>query len=635
MELVAASITGWRRFATKTNLQTNGKLVSFLGPNEAGKSSLLEALRFLGTAEGAQSGDFARDADPASLLIVGFFCLTQEEREESGLTVPSRLILTKGATGAATLSIEPAPAARSTEARDKTCSQLDKAIRNKKFSEFLKDEEMENLVNTLNSIRSTIDEDFSSDLLAVINRCSNSLKQLNLYSFPQYIKNLSEVLDGLYEFEVAPNPTERALAVLEDKIPPILLFGAGDRDLRHEYDFDDLASNIPRALENLASIASLDLKALVDAVDEDDAPKIETIRVRANKALKKRFKEAWSQSGVTVSLVIRDRVLNVLIENENDQYTALAERSDGFRQFVALQSFAMKEHASEPILLIDEAELHLHYDAQADLVQMLSKQKVAKKIIYTTHSAGCLPEDLGNGVRLVLPDQKNSAVSKVVNRFWGSEEPGFSPLLIGMGASTLAFFPIRRALMVEGETEMLLLPSLIREALSVDTLGFQIVPGLSKADKSRLPTLGSKAGHVGYLVDGDGGGKGLQIELRKQKISEESIFVLPSPEGQESEIEDFVSPAILLKSLNILAQKFTPGCATIKIPTLSGPARSVVLSSAYQKVTKKVLSKTDLAYEVLGLLNAGEPIKIIDAGKRKAFVALCGKIRKYFEKSSE
>ena len=122
-----------------------------------------------------------------------------------------------------------------------------------------------------------------------------------------------------------------------------------------------------------------------------------------------------------MSFSVRDRNLNIVIENEPTEFTNLAERSDGFRQFVALQSFTMKERAEKPILLIDEAETHLHYDAQAALVQMLQKQQVASKVIYSTHSAGCLPEDLGNGVRLVAKTGPSS--SKIINRFWSSPEP--------------------------------------------------------------------------------------------------------------------------------------------------------------------------------------------------------------------
>ena len=118
-----------------------------------------------------------------------------------------------------------------------------------------------------------------------------------------------------------------------------------------------------------------------------------------------------------------------------------------------------------PILLIDEADIHLHYDAQADLIQMLSHQQQAAQVIYTTHSAGCLPKDLGTGVRLVEPN-KDQERSGVENWPWQKDQ-GFGPLLLGMGASTLAFVPTRAALIGEGGSEIVLLPTLIREAVGL------------------------------------------------------------------------------------------------------------------------------------------------------------------------
>jgi predicted ATP-dependent endonuclease of OLD family len=343
-------------------------------------------------------------------------------------------------------------------------------------------------------------------------------------AFPKYAATLKGNLESLFQHESELNPSQIAGEYITENLPKILLFGKAERALEQSYALDDLLSSVPAALENLMAVANLNIKLLVAAVNADDAAEIESIRAAANAKLKSRFEEDWSQSGVSASFSIKDRNLNIIIESEATKFTNLAERSDGFRQFVALQSFTMKERADKPILLIDEAETHLHYDAQADLIQMLYRQDVASKVIYSTHSAGCLPEDLGNGVRLIA--STGPSTSKIINRFWGSPEPGFSPLLIGMGASTLAFFPIRKALLVEGEAEMILLPTLLRHILGAQFLGFQIVPGLAKANKSQLPLSASRANHVGYLVDGNVGGRALAKELRANHVPDQCIFSL-------------------------------------------------------------------------------------------------------------
>src|SRR5262245_25987476 len=47
MRLIAFSVEGYRRFVEKTSVKLHGDLVAFVGPNEAGKSSLLRALAHL------------------------------------------------------------------------------------------------------------------------------------------------------------------------------------------------------------------------------------------------------------------------------------------------------------------------------------------------------------------------------------------------------------------------------------------------------------------------------------------------------------------------------------------------------------------------------------------------------------
>ena len=96
----------------------------------------------------------------------------------------------------------------------------------------------------------------------------------------------------------------------------------------------------------------------------------------------------------------------------------IRERSDGLRQFVALVALAAHQpNPVPPILLIDEVETHLHYNAQADLIEVLTEQNAARQIVYTTHSAACLPQDLGLGVRVVEGLGERTA-SKVRQNFW-------------------------------------------------------------------------------------------------------------------------------------------------------------------------------------------------------------------------
>ena len=47
MRLTSIQLHGYRRFSTKETLMVENKLIALVGPNEAGKSSVLDALRWL------------------------------------------------------------------------------------------------------------------------------------------------------------------------------------------------------------------------------------------------------------------------------------------------------------------------------------------------------------------------------------------------------------------------------------------------------------------------------------------------------------------------------------------------------------------------------------------------------------
>ena len=120
-----------------------------------------------------------------------------------------------------------------------------------------------------------------------------------------------------------------------------------------------------------------------------------------------------------------------VVDTDTRRFTRIEERSEGLRAFVTLALF-LGSQALEvpPILLIDEAELHLHSDAQADLVGGLLKQINATQVWYTTHSPACLPSDLGTGIRLL---ERHDEKSDIKSHFWTNNEPGFGPLQLSPG----------------------------------------------------------------------------------------------------------------------------------------------------------------------------------------------------------
>jgi predicted ATP-dependent endonuclease of OLD family len=206
-------------------------------------------------------------------------------------------------------------------------------------------------------------------------------------------------------------------------------------------------------------------------------------------------------------------------------------------------------------VLIDEAEVYLHYDAQADLINVFTEQLYAAKIIYTTHSAGCLPRDLGNGIRAVSPIG-DTGRSTFRNNIWGGENAGVSPLVFAMGATTFAFLPARHVLMVEGNSDAMLYPTLFREASETELLDFQVVPRLATVTPSRLPQLLSDGGAVAFLVDGDAAGDEYCRALLRAGVPAHRIFSLKRAFRAALELEDLIDPKHYAAAVNATLKTF-------------------------------------------------------------------------------
>jgi hypothetical protein len=262
---------------------------------------------------------------------------------------------------------------------------------------------------------------------------------------------------------------------------------------------------------------------------------------------------------------------------------------------------------------------------------MLASQTVSPKVIYSTHSAGCLPEDLGQGVRLIGSDPHDDAGSIIRNKFWQSDANGFAPLLFGMGASTLAFFPTRRAVLVEGPVDMLLYPSMFREATGTAVTGFQFVPGLSAAAQTLAPPIPSAAAHIGYLVDGDPGGQALRDGLIAAGVAPDRIIVLRNSDNSAVELEDFIDPTILLAAANNLLNRFHAGADNLAASSLSLSHRMASLETAYEAAAGVPLPKIELAYELLDLLDDDPELQVLDRRRLKSFCSIVSRVQRLFE----
>jgi len=276
---------------------------------------------------------------------------------------------------------------------------------------------------------------------------------------------------------------------------------------------------------------------------------VRDIREKANATLQQRM-EAWQQDPrIAVVLENEGAVLRIHVQSGSGPTMAFRERSDGLRQFVALVALtAHQPNPMRPILLIDEVETHLHYNAQADLIDVLTTQTAARQVVYTTHSAACLPQDLGLGVRVVEGLGEHTA-STVRQNLWQATRPGLGSLLMAMGASSLVYVTLRPGVIAEGESDLILLPTLMREAIGSESVGFAVVPGASTTPPERIAGLDLQGVRTVWVLDADDAGRTRRGQLIDAQIPSERILLLA--DDISLEVEDLIAPATYVEAVRL------------------------------------------------------------------------------------
>ncbi|MEM9942051.1 MAG: AAA family ATPase [Planctomycetota bacterium] len=619
MKLVWFEIEGYKRFAEHSKVNLSEKLVAIVGPNEAGKTSLLRCLQHFNHrkafVDSGGSQELTRGAaiEDDDTIAEWTFALDDDDRaaikDIPEATSVRWYAIEKKKTGKAFFSLKPWPKRdisirqRLREELEGALSKLAEANNSDPDDEGTRDysgliEKFSELSAELTSKEGSLPE----SIIDKIVEYSTIVRKTPLSGFEKKLKEL-------HSHEAMDSPSDRVGTILSKRQPNFLMFSTSDRNLKSEYDLSPFfrvanpqrgipgPEEIPTALQNLAHAANLDLESLHQAQSNNDRGRVATILEKAQEKITELVQDSWTQSKLTVSFELDGQRFQILIRSMEGEYVKVVERSDGLRQFVALLMFLARQPNTEckPILLIDEAESRLHYDAQADLTQVLAKQQLASKVIYTTHSIGCLPEDLGSGIRMVVAGDPNSVIE---NYFWNSQRPGFSPLLFAMGAQTLAFLPIRYAMIAEGAADMILVPAMLKAFLGKEHLGFQVVPGLSSGTSSEIAILDNESTRTAYLVDGDRAGRLMYAKIKEAGVAEKMILSLPKIDGEETVIEDYVPIETYMSAVSEELRR-SGSESSIVADDLPRPNRPKRLEEWCKKNNVNVPSKRMVAYHVV------------------------------------
>jgi predicted ATP-dependent endonuclease of OLD family len=546
LELLGLELNCFRRFE-KASIDLLGQPIAIVGPNEAGKSSLLEALVHLNDQERIVDSDITRQTSPpdSAEIIKAWFSLDAGDRAAIAhipeASAVSRFNVAKQRQG--TLVGQPEPPLRRDRAPRKEALALLQRVMASRWADDNSDV-VEEFFPPAETVLESDEANITAEDRAKLSALAGELEAEPPSTNPG---KLASALKKAVDHESKPHPHSLVVAALLARRPEFLLFEEEDRELEGVYDLASAASDPPIALTNFAQLAKLPLVEVAAAAGRADFGALEGYQRAANASLGSAFSSAWQQSVMSVQVRLDHSELRAIVQNRSGNFTELGERSQGLRIFVALIGYlGPTQRKIAPVLLIDEAETHLHYDAQADLVRVLTYQDAAAKVIYTTHSAGCLPLDLGTGIRAVVMEDGDR--SSIENSFWllGA---GYTQLIMAMGATALAFTPTRRAAIGEGACEAILLPTLLREAVDPTEVDYQIAPGLSNASQEAIAHFDLEAARVAYIVDGDTAGARIAKRLTDAGIRADRIVALGGA-ASGSTLEDLLDKAVYRDAVN-------------------------------------------------------------------------------------
>ena len=498
MKLIKARIQNYRSIKDTGEFDIEELKTIMVGPNEAGKTVILQALQKLNRPDGVDGFDEIRDY-PRSLyndittgkvkaedveVVRGYFILDDEDKK----VVPKEFhectyVLYRKLNNEGRYFLLNAPNKKNFADIKNDLSRLSSHI----DKEFLKDEDNSDKTKPSVSLKritddlsdtSTLSEDTISKLNKWLEENYPLVDEDNTKEENRYEKLTEEIKFNL-EFEKTEKliSSRKPVFVLFNnffKVKPLIhLEHLADRvegqllDDDKYYDYGNLCllkllGFSPRDLSNIGKTASPNkndsdaLKEYRDTLDKRSY-QLDAASIR----LTKEIKAIWNPNpnrpeAEKINISADGQYLKVSVEDDIGVKIELDQRSEGFQWLVSFYvvffAEAMDKHKNA-ILLLDEPGMSLHGLKQRDFRTTLSKLSEENQTIYTTHSPFLVGSDELDLVRVVeLKDREEG--TKVHTTISSSDPAGLLPLQEALGYDLAqSLFSQTKNLVLEGLTD--------------------------------------------------------------------------------------------------------------------------------------------------------------------------------------
>ncbi len=320
-------------------------------------------------------------------------------------------------------------------------------------------------------------------------------------------------------------------------------------------------------VRNLLYLAELDIEQL-EGMKHSPSKLIKFLGA-ASKNLTQRLNPSWKGEAINVELRLNPgNILSVVLSDVHKDGTItntglLNRRAEGFKwTFSFIVNFAaetQKAELKEAILLLDEPARNLHPTQQMGISDLLKNLAGSNQVLYATHSPFMI-FDYTPGNLLVVELDRKKHLSKIFYDYWKADDATLTPILYGLSKGLVDSitdreigFNSRPLIIVETMSDTMYLNAFDKflQDPNISMNPLNVVPAYSKNSVLPLSLFYNNHGYNMFvLLDNDYESNQIASQLKNNKILETQIIFFESGGNLLQSIEDYMITEDYLYAVN-------------------------------------------------------------------------------------
>jgi len=320
-------------------------------------------------------------------------------------------------------------------------------------------------------------------------------------------------------------------------------------------------------VRNLLYLAELEIEKLEEL--KSSPSKLIKFLNTASKNLTQRLNPSWKGEAINVELRLNPgNILSVVISDIHKDGTItntglLNRRAEGFKwTFSFIVNFAAETQRSElkeAILLLDEPARNLHPTQQAGISDLLKNLAGSNQVLYATHSPFMI-FDYTPGNLLVVELDRKTHLSKIFYDYWKADDATLTPILYGLSKGLVDSITDREVgnnsrplIIVETMSDTMYLNAFDKflQDPNISMNPLNVVPAYTKNSVLPLSIFHHNHGYNTFvLLDNDYESKQIAEQLKNNKFSETQIIFFESGGNLLQSIEDYMVTEDYLYAVN-------------------------------------------------------------------------------------